>query len=358
MQDEILNQRVTELESKIKKLEEKENGNFDEYSLIALFLDMFNFKKLLETSLAIQKKFIIANNFINSIILFLFLSFIFWQNDILHLNETSAITTLGIIFVVGLFELLGANTSFFRGIFVKDEKTKSFLEKIASMSNIEIEDNLKSVNFSPRYMDYFIQQLEDENKYSPEIVYMILDSQSLRTQNLDLLFSERIIKNLHSSLVIRVLYRKANFLSRQSIINIYNQFNDDVKVVKVLFATQKYSDCLLKTYPEKAELKDFFEKFQTTNGYLDIWLKVFSLKRIAKISTLFTYSLFIIFVFVFITIEYNYSKIPIQSNEFAMFNMLASLILTVLIFLLLVLPTYKLANKKYYNHYIHKITTY
>ncbi len=56
----------------------------DENSIVAFFLDTFNFKKFLETLANSQNYFKITHNFINIVLLLFFLAFIFWQDDVYY----------------------------------------------------------------------------------------------------------------------------------------------------------------------------------------------------------------------------------------------------------------------------------
>lgn len=356
MQDETIDKRIVDLEKKIKCIEERDYENSDENSVIELLLDMFNFRKLLKTLFSIQRSFYVTDNLISVILFFSLMLFIFWQNDMLHLEMRSAMTTLTVIIAIGFFEFLGANTSIFRGIFIKDAKTKSFLEKIPYMSNFDIEEELINVNFSPKCLDYFIKQLEDKNKYSPEIVYSILNSQALRTQNLNLLFNQRIVKNLHPTLVMRVLYRRENALSVQSIINIYETFKDDMKVLKVLFATQKYSDCLLETNPERTELKNLYKKYQDDKMHLDIWLKSYPYSRMNMIYKKAQFSFLFIFWIALTIVQYKYLGVSL-SDEIIVVNLVLSFFIVIVLIIFVLHPFFKLINKKQYNHYMHKVMT-
>ena len=181
------------------------------------------------------------------------------------LDLSSAITTLRLILVGICFEFLGANTSIFKSIF----KKQCFLESISSMSKKQISTLMNTKNFSPNCMDSFIISLKNKDEYSPDIVYLIIDRQKLIPQNLDLLFSNDIIENLQADLIIRVLFKNRNSLKVKHIKNIYECCNKNASLVKILFATQKYSDSLLKYYPDEKDLLEYYEKYQIKKTHID-----------------------------------------------------------------------------------------
>lgn len=351
-----LNLRINNLEKKIEGLEDKESGTFDNNSFIALFLDVFNFKKFLEIILRSQKRYTITEPQIYIILLFIFLSFIFWQTGILYPVKSSTITILGLIFAAICFEFLGANTSIFKFIFSRDTRTKSFIDKIPSMSYREIKNLVINQNFSPQCMDYFIKSLENKDKYSPDLVYLIIDNQVLRSQNLDLLFSEDIIKNLQEDLIIRVLFIKRNSLKIQHIQNIYDTCKNNTVIIKILIATQKYCDGLLKDYPEnknepenKDDLFDYYEKYQTKKIHIDWKLKLIPISHFRILSMILIVGL-LGFSAIFLFIKSTETGIPIPFYDFLK-------ITAPVILLIFIKPFFSCLYEIYYNHYINNISS-
>jgi hypothetical protein len=189
--------------------------------------------------------------------------------------------------------------------------------------------------------------LEEKGKYSPQVIYLIIGSQMLTTENLDLLFSEKIISNLHVDVIIRVLYKCENFLKAQHIENIYKHFNFNENVLKILFATQKYSDFLLETHPENVVLKEYYKKLQVEKTYLNWKLKLFPVSHLAWYASLsfIIISLFlIILLFIFI-------------NRHQLNTDLRNSVITLSISLLIItfMPFMKYFSKRYRQYYINQI---
>lgn len=349
--------RINNLEKKIKDLEDKENDSFDNNSFITLFLDMFNFKRFLEIILRSQKRYTITDPQIYLILLFSFLCFIFWQTGILNPGKSSTMTILGLIFVGIIFEFLGANTSIFKSIFVRDTRTKSFLEKIPLMSTKEIKNLINNQNFSTRCMDYFIKSLENKDKYSPDLVYLIIDSQVLRSQNLDLLFSKNIVKNLREDIIMRVLFLKRDSLKIQQIQNIYEICKNNTKLIKILIATQKYSDSLLSVYANNNDLFDYYEKYQIKKINMDWKLKLIPINHFRKLYGILLLLGIISTIILIILIVQEYIKegLPISSEE-SFVILIVPFLLLIILFNFIIKPFFLWSYEKYYNHYINNIS--
>jgi len=348
MEDDDLIYKFDNLETRIHHLEENGNTNYDENSVVAVFLDLFNFKKFLEIVFYSQKKCNITQYFIHLVILFLFLFFIFWQNGILRFDRSSGTITLVIIFIAGVIEFLGANTSIFKKFLsTKDDKTKLFIDKLPSMNLYEIEQSIKNKNFSPICMNYFIKMLEEKGRYPSQVIYLIIDSQRLTTVNLDLLFSKKIITNLHAYVVIRVLYKSQNYLKAQHIENIHESFKSNEDVLKVLFATQKYSDSLLEIHPDNMKLKEYYNKFQLEKTYLDWKLKLFPASHVVGSGVIIFISIYLFFAALWYIVMSHY-----QLN-----TDIIPLVIITLIFLLFstFVSFMNYFFKRYRQHYINQI---
>ena len=215
MEDRTLIDKIIILENKIDNFEKKEKEHLEDNSIISLVLDVFNFKKFLKLIFKNQNIITITDKFIDSLLLFLFLLIIFYGTGTLVFEWSPTTYTLLAIFFIASLELIGANTSIFKRFFGRDEKTKYFLKNINCMSINQIRDGIKSQNFSSNCLDYFIKSLEDNNKYPPEVVYIVLDSQFLRKENLDLLFKPNILKNIHAQFIKKLLIKKNKFVDRR-----------------------------------------------------------------------------------------------------------------------------------------------
>jgi hypothetical protein len=263
----------------------------DENSLVAFFLDTFNFKRFLETIANSQKRFKITHNFINIILLLFFLTFVFWQDDVLRFEKISTTLTLVVLGICAFLEFLGANTSIFKGLFDSDLKTKKFIDNLSVLSTYEIETEVGYKNFSPSCLDYFIKGLIDINKYPQDTIYMVLDSQYLTKKNIDLLLSPEIIKNISPKIMFRFLWMTENRLTQSNILNIYKNFSDNRDVVKTLIATQEYSDFLIKSCPNDGELLEYYQRYQKEKMHLDWLLKVIQVDKLSQIRWLLLISI-------------------------------------------------------------------
>lgn len=348
MEDDEIISKFESMELRIQHLEEKENSNFDENSVIAVFLDVFRFKKFLEIVLNLQKNIKFTQNFTSLVLLFLFLFFIFWQDGILKLGISSGTMTLFLIVLAGIFELLGANTSIFKRIFFgRDYNTKLFLNRLPSMTEFEIEQSIKNKTFSSICISYFIKTLKEKEKYSPHTIYVIIGSQALTTENLDLLFSKEIIPNLNADVIVRVLYKCENFLKTEHIDNIYNNFKFNETVIKVIFATQKYSDSLLNTHPENKVLNEYHKKFQLNKTHLNWKLKLCPISYLPYYAPL----IFVVILFLFIFL------LLILINLYQLNADLRNTIITIPVSLAIVsfMPFIKYFSKSYREYYINQI---
>ena len=354
MDENELFSKFTDLEERIFRLEEKNERDFDENSVIALLLDIFNFKKFLEIIFYSQKLIRFTQNSIHIILLLIFLLFIFWQNEILQFSKSPATITLGIIFIAGIIEISGANTSLFKRFFVKNTKTKSFFENIPSMPVHEIKRFINNQTFSTDCMNYFIRNLENKDKYPPVIVYQVIDTQMIRTENLDLLFNSSVIKNLHPDLIIRVLYKCENFLKYQHIKAVYENFKHRDDVIKVLFATQKYSDCLLdlkptgSQKPTSSKVKEYYNKFQIEKKHIKGVLKIYPINNIPLFIMLMFTS---ISLMITIIIAQNNSNATITLIEILLVSVFLGAAITVYMFV----PLVRYLNKLYRQYYIKSI---
>lgn len=348
MEDDQIISKFESMELRIQRLEEKENSNFDENSVIAVFLDIFRFKRFLEIVLNLQKNIKFTQNFINLVLLFLFLFLIFWQDGILKFGISSGTLTLFLIIVAGIFELLGANTSIFKRFFFgRDYNTKLFIDRLPSMTEFEIERSIKNKTFSPMCMSYFIKILKEKEKYSPHTIYVIIDSQALTTENLDLLFSKEIIPNLNADVIVRVLYKCENFLKATHLDNIYDNFKFNETVLKVLFATQKYSDSLLNTHPENKVLNEYHKKFQLDKIHLNWKLKLCPISYLPFYAPL-TFVVILFFVIFLLLILINLYQLNAD---------LRNTIISIPVYLAIVsfMPYFKYFLKSYRKYYINQI---
>jgi hypothetical protein len=336
----------------------------DENSLVAFFLDTFNFKRFLETIANSQTRFKITHNFINIILLLFFLTFVFWQANVLRFDKISTTLTLVILGICAFLEFLGANTSIFRGFFDSDLKNKKFIDNLSVLSSYEIEKEVGYKKFSSSCLDYFIKGLIDINKYPQNVIYIILDSQYLTKQNIDLFLSPEIIKNIRPKLIIRFLWMTENRLTQRNILNIYENFSDNRDVVKILIATQEYSDYLIKSHPNDGELSEYFQRYQKEKIHLDWLLKAIPVDILSQIRS------FLLFIIVLILgfcagsmvsiIEDSISLFPASTFEKPLILFVGSILviifLTSIINSLILTPGESKIFNYYYRRFIGNVT--
>lgn len=325
----------------------------DENSIVAFFLDTFNLKKFLEIIANSQSYVKVTHNFINIILLLLFLVYIFWENDMLTLKRTSATMTLIILGFSAIFELLGANTSIFKRFLDSDTKTKKFIDGLSVLWHDNIEKEVMNFNFSPKCMDYFIKKLEDVNSYSQSIVYTVLESQNLTKENLDRLLSPKIIKNLSKKLIYKILFEYDNTLTQENMENIYNNFSSDDDVMKVLIATQESSDFLIKMHSENPKLSEFYLRYQTGKSYLDWKLKIIPINNLHVIDFALNFLILVIPAYLLGSTSVTSGLKNLDNFLYILF---AYVIIAYLIHISLLRPAIKRIDDYYFEHMISNIT--
>lgn len=259
-----------------KTVESPEEGikNPEGDSIVSLVLNNLNFKKLLELVFYKQSLFKVTQNFIDLLLLFILLTVIFWVDGILKPEMNSAALTLVGIAALLIAELLNANFGFLKGLFANDVKTQNLLKQLPYMTHEEAKEAIRLTNFSPKYLDVFIDSLEKEEKYDPEIILAVIDSQPLRIANLEKLFTVNTIKRLDDGIILKLLFKYGNTLKKASIRNIYEACQDNDKIMKMLFATSQHGDFLLKEHPDDQKLKEHYETYRVKKKHMDIILQL------------------------------------------------------------------------------------
>lgn len=265
-----------------QKSASSEDKDVNEYSFIVLFLDTFNLKKFIKKFLVEPepKRFTITEKLIDIILLIIFLAFIFWETGILTLDKTPTMITLGTLVIVALVEFIVANSNLLKGIFASDIKTKNFINRLPSLSLKEIKKEVRFQKFSPVSLNYFIEQLRDANKHSPKVTDIILNSQSLRKVNIDLLLDPGIIKNIDQNIIIKILCEYENNLTEENIKNIYNSYSYNTDITKTLFATQEKSHFLVSSHPNDHDLNEYYEMYQNKKVHLDRSLNLINIDKL------------------------------------------------------------------------------
>jgi len=254
-------------ETDAKKISEPE-------SIIQFFLDQFKIKTTVLDYINEKTSLRLSSRFFDALILLIFLLLVFWETRILTPEISSATVILTVIALAALTEFLGANTTVFKKFISKDEKSKIFLQNISFMTHKEMIRFLNFNIFSPKCINFLLVKVKnDTNQIPPGIVEYILTTQDLTKGNLDLLFSRDVMENLRESIIVRVLYKKQNALTQQNIVNVYECFKGNNKVIQMLVATQYDIQGLLGNYKDDVKLADYFDSFQVRQKHLDFWLR-------------------------------------------------------------------------------------
>lgn len=197
MNDGILVDKICELEKRINKLESQNNGEYEDNSLISLILDTFNVKRLLEIIHYSQNKVKITKNFINVVLLLIFLLFIFWETGTLKCEISPPTVTLGSIFIIGLAEIANENRWIFKNRLTRKARAKKFFDNLNSMKKREIEAEIKAQNFSYNCINYLFQQIEKNySGYPPYLMYLVIEYQYLDQNNINLLISSNFFRSI------------------------------------------------------------------------------------------------------------------------------------------------------------------
>lgn len=266
-------------------------------SLIAKFLDQFKIKSSLIKIFNQKTSIKITNELMDAIILFSFLGFIFYQSGILKFEFSSQVVVLGIIGISASLEFIATNTPFFKRYLGRDIKTKVFLEKVPSMTKAAIKDEIDLQNFSSKCMNFFLESIgRDGNKYSPYFIELVISTQVLRKENLDIFFSTQVLKNILPNIIIKVLVENRDSLSIENVQNVYNLDNKDEKIIKILIATQSISYYLIKKNPTDNQLPYFYTKYQLNKEHLDWKLNIIPL---SKFRAILKYSLVVLFILIY-----------------------------------------------------------
>ena len=328
----------------------------EQNSIIQLFLDQFKFKQSLLTIFS-QTSINITPRFVDASVLFLFLTFIFGINGLLKWDLTTPMITLGIIALFAIIELIGTNTTFFKKFFDTDKKTRGFLDNLDSMSNKQIEDDINYLNFSSSNMNYLLSIVEqDKNKIPPHIVEKILTSQGLTKENLDKIFSPKILNNLREKAIIIILFKKMDKLTPENINAVYDTFRDNDQILKVLFATQYDSKSLLNHEGDVQKLNGYFEKYQINKEQYDILLKLIPINHFEGIKMGFLLLFWLLFFIGGLVSSFSpfYSQnVDIVSKMFSI--LFLPFVGSLLIVVVFVMPVLRFFRRHYTDHFLKNV---
>lgn len=281
-------------------------------SIIETSLDMFLINPILSF---IPPKYI-TRQFITGIILLVFLLYIYISYGIFKLDLSPLMIVWYILLAVLVIEILIKNYKRVCDYFSNDQKSLNFLKDIDSMTDEEMMVILRTHIFSSKCMNRVLTEFKNDlNKFPPYIINYIVTSQDLTKENLDIFFSKETLKNLekvNENIVVEILCQKIDRLTETNIRQTYDVFQNNERLIKILFATQIQSKILFEYSNPK--FQEYFDIFQVKKTHLDCWLKIFPpkwffLSNKRRIIGKWTMGLLVIFLILLI-----FNIIPINST--------------------------------------------
>jgi hypothetical protein len=328
---------------------------FESESVINRTLDIFLFGPILTV---IPKKYV-TRQFISGFLLSIFLITLYASNHLLCLDFSVHMIALYAILIFTAVELTRKNFPILNAIFSTDQKSQNFFKNIESMTDEEMHRFVKFHIFSSKCINKMLLIVrEDVNRIPPDILEFALTTQDLTKENLDLIFSKEIL--IDERIVIHILCQKINQLTDQNIINIYDKYNNNEVILKLLFATQNRSKILNKF----RQYDLYYVKFQKEQKHKDFWLTQFSPSYfyLSNRKNLFINSLFIFSFILSPIIDYiivmNTTSCVGTVCPYA--DKFVSIIIPIwmIVFMILMFPlqyTTRVVSKKYFKHYLSKV---
>jgi hypothetical protein len=255
-----------------------------------------------------------TDKFVDATMLFSFLLIIFFQTGNLkfELNAATKILLVILFFIIG--ESAGKNITQLRKLLNRSESKKDFLRNVKNMTDKEAIEEMKRKTFNSEDIDYFIKLLQEDNSFSPKFVYSFIDWQGITTKNLEKLLSSNTIVHLYSDTICLILYKKCNCLKRNQLFSIFEHFQEQEEVIKMLFSTQKYSYLLLESEPKNNFLSKYYTKYQLNKTHMDKFLKYFPVEKIQTIGNIIFWIIFIIFI-VLGTYSFKLSNVLMERED-------------------------------------------
>lgn len=328
-------------------------------SIITIFFDQLNFKGLIK-SIFQKTPLKITDKFIDAALLFMFLFYLFYSLDVLRF-ELSWYTSLLVAIGIGAFlEFAVINTPYFMKFFPTDVRTKHFLEKVPTMTKKEIKEEIQSLYFSSKCMNFFLESLKEKHsKYPPYFIDLIIDTKVLRKENLNILFSPTVIKYIRPEIIIKICTKYGDSLTSEDIQNIYAQYKNNENIIKVIFATQEDSYFLIQNSDENNEennqLNEYYINYQVNKKHLDKILKIIPISIFPTIRKYLFWFLLIGFIGLYlIAIKYGAHRTQIPFDDFIAY-FTGSFIFVVLIIVFIVDPIIRKVQDFYYKRLVNNI---
>jgi hypothetical protein len=161
---------------------------------------------------------------------------------------------------------LGKNVDFIRKFLFNEDNNKAFLDNMNKYSFDEIGQQTRLRKFTSSNVNHYLNKIKkDPNSEYGFVLENILSHSDLTIENFNILFSEEFLKLnfLRDEIVIRLLMIYKDKLSQKNLLNIYNHFKTNEKIVRYIFATQIQSEFLIN---ENNQLKNYSERFQSTKS--------------------------------------------------------------------------------------------
>ncbi len=235
-------------------------------SIIAMTLDIINIREFFRV--IFKKLHIVATKpFVDGLILLLFLIILYKYANILILDLSWPMVIIYVVTIFILLDLSGANIDRIKGILFTEEKNRQFLENIYKYPDDELAIQTKIRKFSPSNITFFLTTIKnDPNKNYGFVFENILLKNELSPNNLDLLFTNEILGFCRDGVVIDLLIKYKDLLSKNNILNLFNYSKNNETLLKFIFATQKQSEFLYKQIIEKEDITIFYEQFQVNKS--------------------------------------------------------------------------------------------
>ena len=361
-EDDNISEKVLSEKSNVENQSYLKRNIEEPPSIISLFFDQLNFKGLLKKIFE-KTPIEVTDSFIDATLLFAFLAILLYPLGVLKF-ELSIYTVL--LFAIGLgaiLEFIGINTSYLKRFFGTDMRTQIILEKIPSMTKSEIEENIKVLNFSSKCMNLFLQSLEkNQSNYPSFIIDLVIETQVLRKENLDLLLSPKLCENIRPDMMIKVLLKYRDFLTSDNIQNIYDNYKNNNDVIKILVATQKDSYFLIqKPFGNDdsensidSNFFEFYKTYQKEGKHLDWILNIIPASKFPDIyNSLFLVSLLGFFALSGLSVALG--NITLQDPEDFVAIFFTPLFLTGIVMGFIIKPIMLKVKKFYNNRFIHNI---
>lgn len=239
----------------------------DPDSVISIFFDMFNIKKILKTIFnLIRVK--TTDSFISGIILIIFLWFLYHftlnSTDIgifeISFPPTWPMIIFWIIIIFVVVDLLASNVGSIKKYLFNEEKNKAFLENLKSYPANKIEDEIILRKLSSSNINYYLDLVKEDPTYENAFILdYITRTDKLTIDNFNRIFTFEILKFFSESSIIRILLYHQNKLSENNLKNLFEYFKCNELIIKMIFATQDQTELLIRS---DINLKRFYDEFE------------------------------------------------------------------------------------------------